>query len=350
MSKKCYSKDICESNCKSCDDYSQKSYGQCDDHYSCMNWSEIDGCGIPCGSKSDKMGYACDSAGDEDVVDKNKISSLDHTYYGYHCMDWAFQSKKMQEAENNFNKRTKDNVYFGVGTFGNIRDQKKNNGACFRITATNVDKDIIAQSIDAGTDVDDTQFDLVMGAGGFGLFNACASNNKNDKFTMFSGSSDNWGPDEYVGVKYKKDCSNLPQFPRLYEKDPPEWIDDLRDLCRVGFDKNVRLDGGDNQTITSIGRVSCPPELTNITGMKPIVNKPIYKPTDYIFKDNKIKCGEKDNKYCLTRTMDCAKPSASFIENVNPDNFLPGAKIVQPCGQDGYNRVDNRCGCKNCGC
>jgi len=348
----CRAKSDCEKACgDDCDKFSSQSYGTCDQHSSCVNWSDSVGCGIPCGGLEGNPGYFCNPAGDGSKYD-DKLSSHTQTNYAYGCLDWSFQSKRMQQAEDDFRERTGNNVYFGIGSYGNIKDQKENLGKCYRITASNVDKDLIVQNINSGVDVDGTQFDLQMGAGGFGLYNACASDNENDLYSMFSGKRSSWG-EIYGGINNRKQCDDLPEYPRLYglyEKNPSQEIDSLRDLCKVGFDKNVRIEGGENQTIVSLGEVSCPSELTQITGMKPLDKSEKYLPSSYIIKDNTNKCGSSGTSYCLTRMMDCRKPSASFKDNVTLDRFQDGAKLVQPCGQDGYTRIDNRCGCKQCYC
>ena len=57
-----------------------------------------------------------------------------------------------------------------------------------------------------------------------------------------------------------------------------------------------------------------------------------------------------DCKFCLTRMMDCRKPSAGFIDNMHDDLLADGMKVIQPCTQDGYTRIDVKCGCMDCYC
>ena len=52
-------------------------------------------------------------------------------------------------------------------------------------------------------------------------------------------------------------------------------------------------------------------------------------------------------EYCLTRMMDCRKPSGAFKDNVMADIMVKGKKLVQTCLSDGYTRLDNQCGCMN---
>jgi len=328
----------------------QSAYGDCTSTSSCKNFNETLGCGISCGG-DDNPGYYCHPAGDPGKYDYD-TSTLDKTYYAYGCVDWSFQSQRLQNAESEYSsKKTNDNVYFGVGSFGNEKDKKTNLGRCIRLKVEGIDRDLIVQNVNSGGDVNDTQFDLQQGDGGFGIFNTCANNpDSKTTYSMYPGTTNDWG-NVYGGWNNSEDCKKLPKYPKLYGENPPEDIDNLQMLCQSSFEKKVRLEGGGNPTIIKADFVSCPIELTQVTGMIPIPEKEVIGNIFDNTTDPTKKCGAgNDNSYCLTRMMDCRKPSAAFIDNVNTDNFYSGAKIVQPCGQDGYNRIDNRCGCKNCNC
>ena len=54
--------------------------------------------------------------------------------------------------------------------------------------------------------------------------------------------------------------------------------------------------------------------------------------------------------WCLTRMMDCRKPSGGFIDNIKANLVVKGTKVVQPCLGDGYTRIDVQCGCMDCYC
>ena len=54
--------------------------------------------------------------------------------------------------------------------------------------------------------------------------------------------------------------------------------------------------------------------------------------------------------YCLTRMMDCRKPSGAFKDNVHGSLMVEGRKLVQTCTSDGYTRIDVQCGCYDCYC
>ena len=329
----------CAQSCGGTSNLCSGAFGVCKTHDGCKNWSDTMGCGIPCYSDTSKMqgGYFCQNN------DQAKgTSTLNETFAAYGCVDWSFQSKRMQQAEKEFFDKTGQDVYFGVGTFGSQQD-KDNLGQCLRITVEGVDKDLIVQAVNTGGDVFNNQFDLQMGDGGFGAFNSCAGDAAT---SMYSGSKDNWGK-IYGGWDNPEDCAKLPKYPTLWENDPPAWIDNLQDLCIVGFQKKVRLPQGVNPTILKICKVDAPPQLTAITGMVPVHSNTNYVcTTGNIVAENtsKLPCNSQSLEWCLTRMMDCRKPSASWLDNVNAPNFTPGGKIVQPCGRDGYHRIDNRCG------
>lgn len=112
------------------------------------------------------------------------------TCISYQCLDWTIGSTSNSKREASFKARTKQDVYFGVGSYGNNITRA---GYCYRLTATNVAKDIIVQVVHqgayqlvncnslyshvytlmhliTGADVRDGNFDLITADGGFGLF------------------------------------------------------------------------------------------------------------------------------------------------------------------------------------
>ena len=54
--------------------------------------------------------------------------------------------------------------------------------------------------------------------------------------------------------------------------------------------------------------------------------------------------------YCLTRMMDCRKPSGGFKDNIKAELMVPGRRVVQTCTADGYTRQNVQCGCSGCYC
>jgi len=294
------------------------------------------------------------------------------------CMDWTFGAKKIQEQEAKFTSRTGENVWFGVGTFGTSDDPMMGLGACYRLVVKetacydrmagkDLEKHIIAQSINTGFDVSNIQFDLQIGNGGTGAFNNCAGKG----WSMFPGefNQETWGA-EYGGCDYRDSsqgspsCDDLPPLPQ--QPGPMQASgDNLVDLCKWSFDKGVRGVGGtgsSNPTIVDMARVECPAELVEMTQVKrsddpsTFVIEEENRPPPYQsanagdLEPCHCSCGGQDCKYCLTRMMDCRKPSAGFIDNMHADLLEDGLKVIQPCTQDGYTRVDVKCGCYDCYC
>eukprot|EP00663_Eupelagonemidae_sp_cell21sb_P010128 gene10128-biopygen5197 len=58
---------------------------------------------------------------------------------------------------------------------------------CNRLKVEGMANDIIAQSINTGSDVSGNQFDMQVGDGGAGIFNVCAGGKAPGKDTMFPG-------------------------------------------------------------------------------------------------------------------------------------------------------------------
>lgn len=258
------------------------------------------------------------------------------------CMDWTFGSTLMKKQESLFNARTGLNVYFGVGTYGTSSDPQRGLGACYRIVVDGLDRDLLVQSINTGSDVDGNQFDLQIGCGGAGAFNSCAGSD----FAMFPGDYSVWGH-IYGGVDHKEQCKGLPAYPKNADA-MKNAGDSLITLCEYSFDQKVRLDNGgsSNPSIQSVSRVKCPEELVYMTQMQRNDDPDTYERGPL----ENHQCGESGNAWCLTRMMDCRKPSGAFKDNVQDNLMVKGRKIVQPCFADGYTRIDVQCGCFDCYC
>lgn len=123
--------------------------------------------------------------------------------------------------------------------------------------------------------------------------------------------------------------------------------DDLVSLCEYSFDHGARKEGGENPSILNLGRVKCPVELVEFTQFRRNDD-----PEDYTCgtrcKQAEQKCSS--GAWCLTRMMDCRKPSGGWKDNVKSSLAVDGLKVVQPCTSDGYTRIDVQCGCADCDC
>jgi len=276
-------------------------------------------------------------------------------------MDWTFASSAMRRAEASFKASSGEDVYFGVGTFGTSADAQRGLGACYRLSARGVAKDIIAQSINTGYDVEGNQFDLQMGAGGAGIFDICVG----AAGSMFDGGLPAWGC-QYGGVDNKSACAALPKLPR--SAGPMAATGDtLVSLCEASWDAKVRLSGAGqpaglckyNPTLLDVTRVRCPEELVNMTWFQRADEPEGYTATDEHrlkgFPNEAHECQSAampvgNSSYCLTRMMDCRKPSGAWRNNVQPELMVPGKRLVQTCTADGITRLDVQCGCFDCNC
>ena len=120
--------------------------------------------------------------------------------------------------------------------------------------------------------------------------------------------------------------------------------------------------GGSNPTIVDMARVKCPAELVELTQIQRSDDPDTFqiseenRPEEYQqanvgnLEPCHCSCGGQDCRYCLTRMMDCRKPSAGFIDNIQEELVVDGMKVIQPCTRDGYTRVDVKCGCYDCYC
>jgi len=305
--------------------------------------------GVMCNGAGGQTGYYCPADG----------SGGDVTFA---CMDWTFGSAALRAAEADLKKESGEDVFMGVGTYGTSEDPQNGLGACYRLRVEGVEKDIIAQSINTGHDVAGNQFDLQIGAGGAGAFNTCAG----DDASMYPGGRGVWGC-VYGGIDNRTACAGLPAHPRQAAAMEAAG-DSLVALCEYSWEKGVRLSGAGlpageckyNPTILDVSRVRCPQQLVELTQIQRLDEPEGYTATDkwrtdgFPNFDGAHKCHAQEPgagvDYCLTRMMDCRKPSGAFKDNVRPELMVQGRKVVQTCTADGYTRIDVTCGCSGCYC
>ena len=312
--------------------------------------------GVMCNGAGGQTGYYC-------PADAGKTAEGDASEgdLAFACMDWTFGSKSMKKAESAFNLLHSEDVFFGVGTFGTSSDPQNGLGACYRLRAKGVKKDIIAQSLNTGHDVAGNQFDLQIGAGGAGAYNTCAGSSR----SMYDGSVSVWGC-QYGGIDTKEACSGLPKYPRDATA-MRKSRDDLVSLCEYGWDQHVRLSGADqpagpckyNPTLIDVARVKCPDQLVSLTWLQRADEPEGFSATPSTRLDTfasganhtcRSEVSGAGTAYCLTRMMDCRKPSGGFKDNIRSELMVPGKRVVQTCTSDGYTRQNVACGCADCYC
>ena len=217
------------------------------------------------------------------------------TCVAYQCIDWTTGSAGNVIRQNAFFKRTGLDVYFGVGSYGN---NQARGGLCYRITVSSVDKDLIVQVVNQGADVPDGNFDLMVGDGGFGLFDSCSADGTT--LPMYNAPSSVWG-EILGGVHNRTDCADLPPYP-ICGVTP---ADDMRDLCKWSFEVGLRLEEVQtNPVITKMCQVACPNELFAATG----VRRSDEKNTGYTCQTFEATGG------LLTRMMDCGESLLSSMK------------------------------------
>lgn len=290
----------------------------------------------------------------------------------FSCVDWTFGSAGMKAQEELYKNNTGDDIMFGVGTDGCA--QTNNMGGCYRITYANSEgvvqpKDLIVQSVNSGGDVACPQFDLMEGAGGQGAFNSCSG----DTNSQYSNGPNMIGL-EYGGYENSSQCSNIdglvPTMKVPYNIKYPTDEDELGGLCSYAFEKEVRGENGLNSIISKMTPVVCPVELTDLTGFRR--SDPTFTTSDgttinpvdpqkvdefdrtgtpYESAIDNTTCGFNQGSTegigCLSRMMDCRKPSASNLDNIELDKMEDGMKVLNGCTADGYTRIQAQQGCFN---
>lgn len=117
----------------------------------------------------------------------NPVSSC-ATCVSYQCIDWTVGSKANKAREASFFSATGQSVYFAVGSYGS---NPSGGGLCYRLSSDSIDRDIILQVVNFGTDVPLGNFDVQISDGGFGIYNACTQ--ESTKMPQFDGPASLWG-------------------------------------------------------------------------------------------------------------------------------------------------------------
>ena len=138
---------------------------------------------------------------------------------------------------------------------------------------------------------------------------------------LFHSPQSKWGA-RCGGIRNCASCSSLPPYPRLRRPSRSESEPTLNEMCRRAFRWQIRGANGENPTFRNGRRVSCPPQLYQITGLK---RRDDDNPRE------RVAAGK------VTSTMDCCAPAASYrSKNKRADSRWPR---VIPCKADGYTRV-----------
>lgn len=110
------------------------------------------------------------------------------TCVAYQCLDWTIGSSANTARERDFFSSTGQLVYFGVGSSGSY---PAGGGLCYRLTTDSIDRDVIIQVVNSGSDVPVGNFDVQIADGGFGIYDACTA--ASTKMPQFNGTAASWG-------------------------------------------------------------------------------------------------------------------------------------------------------------
>ena len=214
-------------------------------------------------------------------------------------------------------------------------------GKCFQVKlmdaqvpSQNGNKQLILQITNSGFDVVDGQFDVHMGAGGFGYYTAC-NQDCSSRFCqggacsvgMFETRFDDWTKDgdcyggglKMLSTDYQKVwdmCGKLTRTNSFKE-------DVLRQSC---WYSNL-LFYHQNFFSTDSVQVQCPVHLTKTTGLKR--NDESSLPLPHIDNSFTITCR---NRNCITSYQDCCKMSCAWNGKGSPDSLL---SRVYTCDKSG---------------
>jgi len=259
--------------------------------------------------------------------------------YGFACPHMMMFSEDMILAS----KYDGLSLHFLYATAGSNNDADC--GKCFHV-ATHHPSHLIIQVINSGGDVGFRQFDLFMGAGGFGVYTACNQdchqqycNGGSCHDSLYSGSFRDWtlsssssfwgggncyggGIHSYSSLEdLKKKCRNL------FKGDEPTYFKNVQ-LYRSCVSSNLEKYHNNIDAYRS-KRVQCPKGLYQLTGLRRqddvLYPLPIHNETEF-----EEECR---NTNCLTTMCDCCKPSCAWGGKVD---VFEKWSAVRTCDKMGF--------------
>jgi len=286
---------------------------------------------------------------DTDIIPSACANGNKNNIYGFACPHMMMFAPDMLLAAK-YDKLDKNFLY---ATAGSSNDNAC--GKCYQIKPMDAErvwntslskKQLIVQVINSGFDVMPGQFDLFMGAGGFGYFTSC---NK-DCYTKYCQG----GPCKQHFYSSTFDKWNHPHYsdPNACYSGGIKWLNEqplnvTKKLChQLSRDNNIYKDSTIYQSCVLSNQylyhqnfvslqylpVQCPKGLTLLTGLKR--NDENNLPVAHIQNPLPNKCtGSRENgRYCITTMQDCCKPSCSWTNKGSPDKVW---KKVDTCSYEG---------------
>ena len=272
--------------------------------------------------------------------------SSSNNLYGFACPHMLMFSEDMMLAA----KYDKNHNSFYYAVAGSNSDN--NAGECYHVKLTIQEntpslppRDIILQVINSGGDVGFQQFDIMMGAGGFGIYTACNSDCTSQACSggtcnaaLYKGTFNDWTNSQYQnsgdpcysgGVKWAPPynpallqtlCGNL------YKNDDPTLYKNvqLNRSCVISNKYNYHQ----NFQAYKSKRVQCPKGLYQLTGLRRADDTQYPLP-----KFGETLPNSCNNPTCTTTMMDGCKPSAAWPGKGNPSKEWPN---VYTCDKFGF--------------
>ena len=240
---------------------------------------------------------------------------------GWSCPHLMLLSPDMQYAAQADNNSW---AVYAVAGIGAIHDC----GTCYQLEIVNGDaptpSKYIVQAVNTGGDVSSGQFDILMGGGGFGIYDACSSDCQNGRVCsgghcnapQFTGDFSAWTPNGNCyggGVRSADQCSKLTTTNSFADAT-------LLYGCPTAIQRGYHANFG-----VKWARVQCPASLYKVTGIrqKGDTAYPLPRPDMDLQHQGRT-----------TTTMDCCKPTCAWRQNVQgiTDSTFPQ---VYTCNKEG---------------
>ena len=212
---------------------------------------------------------------------------------------------------------------YGVAGIGQASDC----GKCFQLGITNGNapskSHFIVQAVNTGSDVSSGQFDILIGAGGFGIYDGCSSDCKSRHCSggpcnsgQFSGKFDDWTPGGNCyggGVHDANKCDSLASSQGNFAE--KTLVYGCKAAINQGYHQNFNL---------KFAQVQCPKSLFHVTGIRTANDSSLPLPSPSLSLPGN---GQG------TTTMDCCKPTCAWRQNVvGTDSNWPSLYV---CSRDG---------------
>lgn len=274
------------------------------------------------------------------------------TKFAYACPDMMMLSDAM------INATKKDNLFNWAhyAVAGSASDDQC--GMCYQVQLLDAErewrpnfKQLIIQVVNSGFDVLPYQFDIFMGAGGFGYFTSCNSDCKTNycqggqcRQAMYKGLFKDW-----VNAQYND--------PNLCYSGGIKWLDqknntELLKLCKRLIGTESAASSKNKATIdscyrtnvdlyhqnfvqTKTARVQCPSALVDLTGLKRLDDRNYPIPRSTLNLPNKCTGDRSKGHFCITTMQDCCKMSCSWSGKIPSQAFDATHPCIRACDQNG---------------